>query len=228
VKSGRMIGTPFLPPVTPGMQVPWRPLVKVTESIFAAAHSSVQDVDTAMPSMIYFLSAENDKSVSKVAQLQFDQSIISNIITDRNNVFGVQSDGKADSLFQVAVGNQPSIAASQPMTQRYVAGPWLAGDSILLQLDDDSLTCFDTSLQQKWSLPIGNVQIASIPSDTSSGLMVVFSNGRLLKLNAGQGTIEKQLELGQPIIGSPNFIGNNVVFRGSDGTIHLINAAELN
>lgn len=227
-KSGRSIGTPFLPPVSPGMQVPWQPLVPVTETIFAAAHSSVQDADSDMPSMLYFLSAQDDTSVSKVAELQFDQSIVSSIVTDRSSVFGVQSDGKVDALFQVAVGKQPSISASQPMERRYVAGPWLVGDLILLQLDDDSLTCFDKSLQQRWALPIGNIQIASIPSDSSNGLLVVFSDGRLLKLNAGQGTIEKQLELGQPIIGAPKFMSDKIVFRGADGTIHLIDSGALN
>ena len=226
-KTGRTIGTPFLPPVSPGMQVPWQPLIPITETIFAAAHSSVQLADAITPSMLYFLSAENDESVSKVSELEFEQSIVSSIVTDGKSVFGVQSDGNAETLFQVAVGNKPSIAATQAMEKRYVAGPWLAGNLILLQLDDDSLTCFDTSLQQKWSLPIGNVQVSSIPTDISRGLMVVFSNGRLLKLNPGQGTIEKQLELGQPILGNPKFFNNQVMFGGTDGTIHLLDEGKL-
>ena len=225
--SGRIIGTPFLPPVSPGMQVPWQPLIPITETIFAAAHSSVQLADAVMPSMMYFLSAQNDDSISKVADLEFEQSIVSAIVSDGKSVFGVQSDGQADSLFQVTMGNQPSIAANKVMAQRYVAGPWLAGNLILLQLDDDSLTCFDTALQQKWSLPIGNVQVSSIPADTRNGLMVVFSNGRVLKLSPEQGTIEKQLELGQPIVGNPKFFDNQVIFGGADGTIHLLDEGKL-
>ncbi len=226
-RNGRIIGTPFLPPVSPGMKLPWHPLVPITETVFAAAHASVHVADSVVASMMYFLSAENDDSISKVAELKFDQSIVSAILTDRENVFGVQSDGQTDSLFQVAVGNQPTIRATQALARRYVAGPWLVGDLILMQLDDDSLTSFDKSLQQKWTLPIGNVQIASIPADRARDLLVVFSNGRLLKLNPDQGTIEKQLELEQPIIGQPMFMGDKVVFRGADGTIHWIDAAQL-
>ncbi len=226
-RNGRIIGSPFLPPVTPGMKVPWQPLVPITSNVFAAAHSSVQDANTQMPSMLYFLSAQNDESISKVAELKFDQSIVSAIVTDGSDIFGVQSDGESDSLFQVAAGRQPSISASQGMGNRYIAGPWLVGDLLLVQMDNDTLTCFDKSLQQKWSLPIGNVQISSIPSDTNGGLMVVFASGRILKLNAGQGTIEKQLELGQPITGEPKFIGDSVVLRGSDGTVHMLKASEL-
>ena len=226
-QNGRIIGTPFLPPVSPGMQVPWQPLIPITDTIFAAAHTSVQLADAVSPSMLYFLSAENDASISKVAELKFEGTIASAIVTDGKNVFGVQSDGTTDSLFQVTVGNEPSIAATQAMPGRYVAGPWLAGDLILLQLDDDSLTCFDTSLRQKWSLPIGNVQISSIPTDTRDGLMVVFSNGRLLKLNPEQGTIEKQLELGEPIVGKPKSFKNQLIFGGTDGTIHLLDEEKL-
>ena len=226
-QNGRIMGSPFLPPVSPGMKVPWQPLVPITANVFAAAHSSVQDANVQMPSMLYFLSAQSKTSISKVAELEFDQSIVSAIVTDGSDIFGVQSDGKSDSLFQVAAGRQPSISASQAMANRYVAGPWLVGDLILVQMDNDSLTCFDKTLQQKWSLPIGNVQISSFPSDTNGSLMVVFANGRILMLNAAQGTIEKQLELGQPITGEPKFFGNQVVFRGSDGTIHMLEASEL-
>ena len=244
-KSGRIIGSPFLPAVSPGVKVPWHPLVQITETIFAAAHSSVQLEDSVMPSMMYFLSAETDDSITKVAQLEFDQPIISPIVTDGKSVFGVQSDGTTDSLFRAAIGNQPSIAATQPITQRYIkgyvpgtkkeketrtetkTGPWLVGDLILLKLDNDTLTCFDTTLQQKWSLPIGNNQISSIPSDISDGLMVVFSDGRLLKLNLEQGTIEKQLELGQPIVGNPKFSENQIIFGGADGTIHMLDQEKM-
>jgi outer membrane protein assembly factor BamB/TolA-binding protein len=226
-ENGRIVGSPFLPPVSPGMKVPWQPLVPITNDVFAAAHSSVQDATHTMPSMLYFLSAENDASVSKVAELKFEQSIASAIVTDGRNVFGVQNEGTSDALFQVAVGRQPSISGTQTMANRYVAGPWLVGDSLLVQLDDDSLTCFDKKLQKKWALPIGNVQISSIPESTNGSLMVVFASGRILKLSAGQGTIEKQVELGQPIIGAPKFFGDNVVLRGADGTIHVLDEGEL-
>ena len=226
-RNGRIIGSPFLPPVSPGMKVPWRPLIPITNNVFAAAHSSVQAASTQMPSMLYFLSAQNDASISKVAELKFDQSIVSAIVTDGSDIFGVQSDGKSDALFQVAAGRQPSISATQTMSNRYVAGPWLVGDLLLVQMDNDSLTCFDKSLQRKWSLPIGNVQISSIPSDANGSLMVVFASGRILKLNGQQGTIEKQLELGQPIIGEPKFNADSILFRGSDGTIHMLDARQL-
>jgi len=225
--NGRIIGSPFLPPVSPGMKVPWQPLIPITDTVFAAAHSAVQGVDDVRPSMLYFLSAENDASIKKVGDLEFEQSIISAIVTDGSNVFGVQTDGKSDSLFQVAAGNQPSISATQPMANRYIAGPWLVNDLLLVQLDNDSLTCFDKGLQQKWTLPIGNVQISSIPNEADGVLMVVFANGRLLKLNAEQGTVEKQLELGQPVAGEPKIYGQQIVFLGTDGTMHLLKASEL-
>jgi len=226
-KNGRIIGSPFLPPVSPGMKVPWRPLVPITSNVFAAAHASVQDASFQMPSKLYFLSAESDASISKLAELEFAQSIVSAIVTDGRSVFGVKSGEESDTLFQVAAGNSPSISATQTMAKRYVDGPWLVGEWLLVQMDDDSLTCFDKSLQQKWSLPIGNVQISSIPSDTNGRLMVVFASGRILQLNSGQGTIEKQLELGQPIIGKPMFVGDEIVFRGADGTVHMLDASVL-
>ena len=226
-RNGRIVGSPFLPPVSPGMIVPWQPLVSITDNVFAAAHSAVQDANTQLSSMLYFLSAENEASISKIAELKFDQSIVSPIVTDGRDVFGVQSDGKSDALFQVSAGRQPAISATQTMANRHVAGPWLANDLLLVQMDNDSLTCFDKSLQQRWSLPIGNVQISSIPSGTNGELLVVFASGRILKLNAGQGTIEKQLELGQPIIGEPKFMGDTVVLRGSDGTVHILDASKL-
>lgn len=226
-KTGRIIGTPFLPPVSPGMIVPWRPLTKITDDVFVAAHASIETADGVTPSMLYFLSAQDEASVTKVSELEFEQSIVSNVPTDQSSVFGVQTSGDADTLFRVAAGNQPSIAATQPLTQRYVDGPWLAGDSVLVQLDDDSLTCYDKSFTQQWSLSIGNVQIQSIVANGNGGLLIMFSNGRLLKISNATGEIQRKIELAQPVVGSPKLIGNQGVIGGADGTIHFVDAAEL-
>ena len=226
-KNGSILGTPFLPPVSPGMTIPWQPLVPVTETIFAAAHAAVDNENGSTPSMLYFLSAESGDSVDKVAQLQFDSSIVSKIASDGQGVYGVHSDGAEDSLFMVEAGNAPSIAAEKKLSNRYVDGPWMAGELILLQLDDDSLTGFNKSFEKGWSVPIGNVQVASVLENASSGITVIFSNGKVLKLNSAQGTIEKEMELGQPVIGAPMMMGGKAVFSGPDGTIHFIEANQL-
>lgn len=226
-KNGRMVGTPFLPPVSPGIEVPWRPLVMITDNVLVAAHGSIQKADRVTGSMMFFLSVEDDQSVKKLSELKFEKSIVSNIPTDRSHVYGVLSDGESDAMFKVAAGNDPSIAAQQDLPNRYVAGPWLADDSILLQLDDDSLTCFDKSFAQKWSLPVGNVQIQSVTQNDNDSLAITMSNGHLLKVDATDGNVNQKLDFGQPVSGSPQVINGKGVVLGSDGTLHFIDPKEL-
>jgi outer membrane protein assembly factor BamB/TolA-binding protein len=226
-QTGRIIGTPFLPPVSPEMNIPWHPIVPISDNVLVAAHASVQGQDGVMPSMMYFLSVEDDASVKKVNELEFQQSIASNIVVDQGSVYGVESDGDKESLFHVTAKNPPSIATTQTLEHRYVAGPWLVHDLILLQLDDDSLTCYDKAFSKQWSLPIGNVQIESLVANPPVGVLVVFSNGRLLKIDSATGTVERKIELNQPIFGAPEVIGSSRVFRGADGTIHFVDASLL-
>lgn len=226
-KTGRRIGTPFLPPVSPGIEVPWRPLVTINKNVFVAAHSAIKKADNVTPSMMYFLSAEDDLSVKKLSELKFEKSIVSDIPADSSHVFGVQSDGESDALFKVAAGNQPTIQSQQDLPNRYVAGPWLSADLLLLQLDDDSLACFDKSFSQKWSLPLGNVQIQSVSQSSNQNLLITLSNGQLLTVDAIAGDVKQKIDLGQPVSGPPQMIDGKAVVLGSDGTLHFINPQQL-
>ncbi|MDG2186344.1 MAG: hypothetical protein P8K79_11760, partial [Mariniblastus sp.] len=102
------------------------------------------------------------------------------------------------------------------------AGPWIAGDAVLLKLDDDQLLSLDADLNQKWSLPIPNDRLACPPFEEGGVLNVVFQSGKMWLIDAASGEVKERFDLGEPIVGRPFKSGGNTYFSGFDGTIHVI------
>ena len=107
------------------------------------------------------------------------------------------------------------------MAANLSAGPWTAGDSVLLKLDNDLLVCLDADLNEKWSLQIPNDRMACAPYEEGGGLKVVFQSGKVWSIDPAGGEVKQRFDLEQPIVGRPIKSGNNTFFGGFDGTIHV-------
>ena len=224
--SGFIDGTPFLPPVAPGMTVPWMPLLDVGDNQVIAAHSSIIAATGPTSSMLYKLSLEG-QAVRKTAELSFDTPLVSPLQYREGTVFAVTSDGTADNLVTLSVNDQPAIEAQQKLDDRYVAGPWLVGDLLLLQTDQDELVSFDFALQRKWAVKLGNVRLAGAPVLLDQNILLTINNGMLIALSPTDGSQAGSSNLQQPLAKAPVISGESLWIPGSDGAVHLINASSL-
>ena len=224
--SGTTDGTPFLPPVSPGMTVPWHPLLDVGESRCVAAHAEVITGEGTNASMMYLLGLEG-RSINKVAELEFDNSIVAPLAYDGHSVIGVSSGEESDALFAVKLGSDLTIDATQTLGARRVSGPWRVDNLLLLYTDQDQLVGFDSQLGRKWAIDIGNVKIAGNPVSINGKILVTLSNGRLHLISPQDGSQTTPIETGQPIAKSPVVIGDSLWIAGDDGTVHLLNADAL-
>ena len=225
-ESGLVEGTPFLPPVAPGMTVPWMPLVDVGNNQVIAAHSQIIADTGPTPSILYMLSLEG-RAVKKTAELALETPIVSQMQYRDGTVFGVTSDGTADNLVTWSVEGQPTADAKQQLDDRYVAGPWLVGDLLLLQTDQDELVSYDLTLQRKWAVKLGNVRLAGPPVLLGQNILLTINNGMLIALSPEDGSQARSGNLQQPLAKQPVMSGGNLWIPGSDGTVHLIEAASL-
>lgn len=224
--SGVVDGTPFLPPVAPGMTVPWMPLVDIGDNQIIAAHSSIITDSGPSPSMLYMISLEG-RAVKKTAELALETPIVSPLQYRDGNAFAVTSDGTADNLVTLSVAQQPAVEAQQKLDDRYVGGPWLVGDLLLLQTDQDELVSYDLRLQRKWAVKLGNVRLAGPPVLLGQNILVTTNNGMLVALSPNDGSRTASSNLQQPLAKPPVVSGGSLWIPGSDGTIHLIDAASL-
>jgi len=224
--SGQVDGTPFLPPVAPGMTVPWMPLLDIGNNQVIAAHSSIITDTGPTPSKLYMVSLEG-RAVSKTAELALETQIISPMQYLDGTIFGVTSDGTTDNLTTWSLGEQPSADAKQQMDDRYVAGPWLVGDLLLLQTDRDELVSYDLTLQRKWAVKLGNVRLAGPPVLLGQNILLTINNGMLIALSPEDGAQTRSSSLQQPLAKQPVMSGGSLWIPGSDGTVHLIDASSF-
>ena len=227
VESGQLKGSPFLPPVSPGITVPWLPLLKINADTLVAGHSSVTTGTGVTPSKMFFLTTKNPASVEKKAELDLEGSLSSQMTLVDSNVYAVMTGDGADDLIVVSTSGRPAVKAQQSLDARVVAGPWHAGETLLVQTDQDELVGYDLRLNRKWAIKIGNVELAGSPEVFSGRILITLANGTLLTVSPSDGSQGEAIKLQQPLAGPPVNIGDQLWLPGSDGTLHLIDRAKF-
>jgi outer membrane protein assembly factor BamB len=202
------------------------PLVDIGNDQVIAAHSNIISDTGATPSKLYKLSLEG-RSVKKMAELPLSTPIVSPFQYREGTAFAVTSDGSADNLITLSVNDAPAIDAQQKLDDRYVAGPWLVGDLLLLQTDQDELVSFDLTLQRQWAVKLGNVRLAGPPVLLDQNILLTISNGMMVALSPTDGSQKISSNLQQPLAKAPVISGGSLWIPGSDGIVHLIDAATL-
>ena len=225
-ESGLVEGTPFLPPVAPEMTVPWMPLLNIGKNRIIAAHSSIITDKGPTLSKLYKISLKG-RAVKKTGELALETPIVSPMQYRNGTVYGVTSDGTSDSLVTWSIKGRPTVDAEQKLDDRYVAGPWLVGDLLLLQTDRDEVVSFDLKLQRKWAVKLGNVRLAGPPMLLGQKILLTVNNGMLIALSPEDGSRVRSSNLHQPLAKQPIVSGETLWIPGSDGTLHLIDASSL-
>ena len=211
-KTGRNLGGSFLPPVTPGKLTDWHEPAMVNETQFVIPDGS---------GVLYHLAADDPNSLKKLSDLDLGVPIKSDCASIGPMVYAVVGGVDSDELVSFEVNGGLAKKNAVPLAASSSSGPWTVGDRVLLKLDNDQLICLDADLNQQWSLPVPNDELACPPYDEDGQLNLVFQSGKMMGLNAASGEVLKRFDLGQPIVHRPIKSGNKTYFSGVDGTIHV-------
>ena len=103
-----------------------------------------------------------------------------------------------------------------------VAGPWITDVGLLVQLDNDQVRCYGTDLNGKWAVSVPNDKLACSPTLSGSQVVLTFSSGKVSLINSESGETVREFEIGEPIIHEPLRDGEQTVFAGRDGTVHVV------
>ncbi len=215
-KTGQMKGAPFQPPVKPGEKVNWKRPTLIEGEIFAIAKDGTNNAQSS----VFLLDASDGKSIQKVAAVDSESSIKSQLESYSRTVFGVFSKDGADQLVALDAANSLNSLGAAPLPGKYVAGPWVVGDSILVALDTDELVCFDQQLQEKWKIGLPQDQLAGDPVFDQGKIALAFQSGKVVWLDPATGQAAESIMLGQPVSGI-SFVDNKLYFGGMDGTVHV-------
>ncbi len=216
--TGRMVGSPFQPPLTPGSKVNWKTPIMISEGILVAARGFTAGQKGS--SAVYLLDARNSRTLSEMARVDTDEEVKSEVAAVGTKVFVVMSNNEGDQIVAMDSTNKLSTVGSAQLGAGYAAGPWALGPFVLVLGDTDEMICFDADLNKKWSMKMPNDQMAGGPQIFGKQIMLPFSSGKVTFVNPETGTESNSIELGQPIAHAPYQAGQFMLFSGADGTVH--------
>lgn len=215
-RTGQMKGAPFQPPVKPGEKVDWKRPSLIEGEIFAIARDSGENAQSS----VFLLDSSDGKSIRKVAEINVDSKIKSQLATFSGTVFVVFSKDGVDQLVALDTANSLNTLAAASIPGNYVSGPWVVGQSVLVALDTDELVCFDKQLQEKWKIDFPPDHIAGEPVFDQGKIAFAFQNGKVEWLDPEFGQLADSIMLEQPVSGI-SFGNNKLLFGGMDGTVYV-------
>ena len=229
-ETGRTIGIPFQPPISPGSETEWFEPTLIQGGLFAAATGNGK-LDNEI-SVLYLLDASDESAVKEVAALEADNPIKSRLVTKDGVVFATVEGGLQDQLISVVAGEQLSIANKLDLPGRLVGGPWLLDEGILVKMDNDQLLLVEADVAEmkiKWAMDVANDQFAGAPENIGSQILLTYKSGKMVVVEPSSGQIVTEYDLEQPIIHNATRVGQGSVmyFSGMDGTVHTVDFSKL-
>jgi hypothetical protein len=215
--TGRMVGDPFLPPISAGKNTVWFEPALLDRKRFAIA----KGVSEGNESMLYVISAEDDRALAETGKLTPPFPLKSRLASDGDLIFGAMQGPTTDQMLVVRAADVSTVSQVD-LPGRVVAGPWLIGDQVLVKMDSEKLVLLDKSIAPVWELSIQNDQFAGTPQMAGDQIIVSFQSGQILAIDPKSGEITRHLNLRQPIASQLVRIGESLYCSGLDGTIHEI------
>jgi outer membrane protein assembly factor BamB/TolA-binding protein len=217
-ERGRIVGTPFLPPVAANETTQWLEPTQLNETQIAVARGS----DRSGQNLLYRLGLANPQAIEELEVLESRYPFKSRLINNGQQLFAVVTAEGTDVLQGIGFRNQFAVDYETELGGRVVEGPWLAGTGVLVRMDNDQLLWFDANLVQGWSLSIPATSLAGQPTLHDGGLLIGFQDGLLMIIDPQSGQLRQELRLRQPIAGSLQEFQQRWYVAGRDGTVHEI------
>ena len=218
-KNGRMVGTPFQPPLSPGAKTRWFDPIAVDADLVALTSTDAEGSDAGK---LHLINTSSPARLVEAASWTASGQFVSGPVLFNDSIYAVVRNGGEDSVVALSIGNEISVRDTAQLDGKCVGGPWLVGDRLLMVMDNDQLVSLAAPMSPEWSIGIPNESFAFPPTASGSQIILGFQNGLLVWLDPANGNVANQVELGQPIKGTPLLLQNKLYFGGLDGTVHEV------
>ncbi|HMP81051.1 MAG TPA: PQQ-binding-like beta-propeller repeat protein, partial [Pirellulaceae bacterium] len=119
-----------------------------------------------------------------------------------------------------------SVSRTVPLPARVIAGPWSAGQHIILAADDGMVYAFDSSGELKWRVASADSRLTSASVTTNGNTLLVWENGRMMSINA-TGEVVRAVELNESIRHGAVLFGDYYAVGTLDGGIIFVEKDRL-
>lgn len=206
-------GTPFQPPKQPGEDSNWRTPTVVSDSEVVVGQKEGQ---------LYLLGTDG-KSFELKSEINTQSTLDSGLVSRAKVVYGALR--TEDGAYMVAWNTDGGFAEAKrlELDANYVAGPWIAGESLLMTDDQGNLVAFPFDLSGvQWKLPLGSDALTGAPIASGQSLLLTMSSGVMKVLDAGTGEVSKEVDFSQPVMHEPLFTEDKVFIGGADGRLLVL------
>ena len=215
--NGRLVGAPFQPPLAPGQEVRWN-----APALVGADGVLINDGDVNA----YLLRAEGNQALLKVGEVVATGKFIGPMVAIGDVGCGVTRSGADDALMLLNLGSELSVSRTVPLPARVIAGPWSAGQHIILAADDGMVYAFDSSGELKWRVASADSRLTSASVTTNGNTLLVWENGRMMSINA-TGEVVRAVELNESIRHGAVLFGDYYAVGTLDGGIIFVEKDRL-
>lgn len=215
--NGQTVGAPFQPALEAQVVIQWRkPVITKEDEEFIIADAN---------GLLYLVAADGNKSLKRLHQLDVEMPILSPLGRINDRVFCVVRGENDDKLVSLSFDGEIVVDQEIDLSSGFVGGPFVVGDLILVQDEENKLTCYNPQLEKQWETDIADDRFAGNPIDVDGNLILTMESGLIMTVNPDSGEIVNQIDVGQPLSGNPVFLNGSTYVSGVDGTIHLIDSS---
>ncbi len=208
-RQGERRAAPFQPPQAAGQSRDWRPLGTqgATARPFIAGDSEGR----------FYLVSLRDKPTP---HLQLDASLTHDTAMASPWAVGDASAFAVDSQNRMLKIRLPEFRLEilETLTAPWADGPFSLEQSILL-VTNEQLICRNEQGAAAWSIPWPHGKLAGQPLSRAAEWILVSRQGRAFGLNPTDGSLNWQVDLGQPCAAGPVQIGDRLAVAAHDGAL---------
>jgi outer membrane protein assembly factor BamB len=148
------------------------------------------------------------------------------------HVKGDQAEGllavaDGDSTLHLFETDSLNVRAKRKLPAAVSNDVFMAGEWIVAETGRSELHCLarDDSLSTVWTMPLKGASLAGRPLFSGEQLLVPLQDGRVLVVNATDGTIIRTIRTGQGLASGPFNVGGETFVASLDGSLVRLSSA---
>ena len=212
-EKGRMIGSPFQPPVQAGERPKW------LNPVVLADKQSVIIADEQR----YIHKLSTGKQLRVITSQPLEMPLKGRLSSINDTIVGVSAGPSGDQL-DFYESSELKRVTTVPVEGRFTWGPFAIesdGKGTLLAYSDiDGLIACDASGKRLWTQSLGKTVLIGTPTSLEADCILSSTNGDLIRISLADGRIIARVSTGEPIAG-PSLVFSKVLLVPCDEGVVL-------
>ena len=214
--DGEQWGSPFQPPLAPGVTYHWN-----SPAVYSSGDNS-QLVLSDGSKKVYLLSRADSPRPHLTATTDADIST-----SPLNTRFAIVGDlavaGAEDGSLSIFALPSLTSNSSVNIGATVTWGPFTVGQNLVLATATEELICLDQHAKIVWRQPLAHGTPAGRPILHEGGLVLLWQQGGLSRVDLHGGDEAAYVPLPQPVVAGPVPFGKRLAISAYDGTLLIVN-----